>query len=34
VCGPALSLTDVGRRFAGPMALRHKLKRADRLLWS
>ena len=32
VCGPALSLTDVGRRFTGPAALRHKIKRADRLL--
>jgi hypothetical protein len=32
VCGPALSLTDVGRRFTGAAALRHKIKRADRLL--
>ena len=32
VCGPALSLTAVGQRFAGPAALRHKIKRADRLL--
>lgn len=32
VCGPALSLTDVGRRFGGAAALRHKIKRADRLL--
>lgn len=32
VCGPALSLTDLGRRFTGPAALRHKIKRADRLL--
>lgn len=32
VCGPALSLTAVGRRFAGATALRHKIKRADRLL--
>jgi len=32
VCGPALSLTAVGRRFSGPVALRHKIKRADRLL--
>ena len=32
VNGPALSLTDVGRRFAGEALLRHKIKRADRLL--
>jgi hypothetical protein len=32
VNGPALSLTDVGRRFAGKALLRHKIKRADRLL--
>ena len=32
VSGPALSLTDVGRRFAGEALLRHKIKRADRLL--
>lgn len=32
MCGPALSLTDVGRRFGGATALRHKIKRADRLL--
>jgi hypothetical protein len=32
LCGPALSLTDLGRRFTGPAALRHKIKRADRLL--
>ena len=32
VLGPALSLTAVGRRFAGPATLRHKIKRADRLL--
>lgn len=32
VYGPGLSLTDLGRRFAGPSAVRHKLKRADRLL--
>lgn len=32
VDGPALSLTDVGRRFAGATLLRHKIKRADRLL--
>ena len=32
VDGPALSLTDVGRRFGGEALLRHKIKRADRLL--
>lgn len=32
VNGPALSLTDVGRGFAGEALLRHKIKRADRLL--
>lgn len=32
VRGPALSLTDVGRRFEGTALLRHKIKRADRLL--
>lgn len=32
VRGPALSLTDLGRRFAGTARLRHKIKRADRLL--
>ena len=32
VSGPALSLTDVGRRFGGTVGLRHKIKRADRLL--
>ncbi len=32
VSGPALSLTDIGRRFAGGTLLRHKIKRADRLL--
>jgi hypothetical protein len=32
VSGPRLSLTDVGRRFAGEADLRHKIKRADRLL--
>ncbi len=32
VGGPALSLTDLGRRFAGAALLRHKIKRADRLL--
>jgi hypothetical protein len=30
VSGPALSLTDVGRRFGGAVGLRHKVKRADR----
>ena len=29
VSGPALSLTDIGRRFAGPARLRHKIKRRD-----
>ncbi|WP_296703510.1 hypothetical protein [Thiocapsa sp. UBA6158] len=32
VSGPALSLTDVERRFGGTIALRHRIKRADRLL--
>lgn len=32
VGGPRLTLTDIGRRFAGDGALRHKIKRADRLL--
>jgi hypothetical protein len=32
VSGPALSLTDIGRRFDGPTPLRYKIKRADRLL--
>jgi hypothetical protein len=32
VSGPALSLTDVGRRFSGGALLRNKIKRADRLL--
>jgi len=32
VSGPALSLTDIGRRFTGSALLRHKIKRADRLL--
>ena len=32
VGGPRLTLTDIGRRFAGPGRLRHKIKRADRLL--
>lgn len=30
--GPRLTLTDVGRRFAGAVKIRHKIKRADRLL--
>ena len=30
--GPAFSLTDLGRRFAGAALLRHKIMRADRLL--
>jgi hypothetical protein len=32
VSGPRLSLTDVGRRLEGTVRLRHKIKRADRLL--
>jgi hypothetical protein len=32
VSGPALALTDIGRRFGGDTVLRHKIKRADRLL--
>jgi hypothetical protein len=32
VSGPRLTLTDIGRRFAGGTALRHAIKRADRLL--
>ncbi|MEA3275524.1 MAG: IS4 family transposase, partial [Pseudomonadota bacterium] len=32
VGGPALTLTDVGRRFEGSALLRHKIKRSDRLL--
>jgi hypothetical protein len=32
VSGPALSLTDVGRRSSGGALLRNKIKRADRLL--
>ncbi len=32
VSGPALSLADMGRRFAGPARLRHKIKRSHRLL--
>ena len=30
--GPRLTLTDIGRRFTGQARLRHKIKRADRLL--
>lgn len=30
--GPRLTLTDIGRRFTGQVRLRHKIKRADRLL--
>ena len=32
IVGPRLTLTDVGRRFGGDASLRHKIKRADRLL--
>jgi hypothetical protein len=32
VSGPALSLADIARRFAGPARLGHKIKRSDRLL--
>jgi hypothetical protein len=32
VGGPRLTLTDIGRRLAGSARLRHKIKRADRLL--
>jgi hypothetical protein len=32
IAGPRLTLTDVGRRFGGGGLLRHKIKRADRLL--
>ncbi len=32
VCGPRLTLTDIGRRFGGGASLRNKIKRADRLL--
>jgi hypothetical protein len=32
VSGPRLTLTDIARRFAGGTALRHRVKRADRLL--
>lgn len=32
ISGPRLTLTDIGRRFTGAARLRHKIKRADRLL--
>ncbi len=32
VRGPRLTLTDIGRRLAGTVRLRHRIKRADRLL--
>jgi hypothetical protein len=32
VCGPRLTLTDIGRRFGGEASLRNKIKRSDRLL--
>jgi hypothetical protein len=32
VSGPRLTLTDIGRRFGGGTDLRHRIKRADRLL--
>jgi len=32
VCGPRLTLTDIGRRFGGEASLRNKTKRSDRLL--
>ncbi|NEV65148.1 IS4 family transposase, partial [Thiorhodococcus minor] len=32
VSGPRLTLTEIGRRFAGGSNLRHRIKRADRLL--
>jgi hypothetical protein len=32
VSGPRLTLTEIGRRFGGGSDLRHRLKRADRLL--
>jgi len=32
VAGPRLTLTEIGRRFAGGVHLRHNIKRADRLL--
>jgi hypothetical protein len=30
--GPGLSLTAVGQRLVGPTTLKHKIKRADRLI--
>jgi hypothetical protein len=32
VSGPRLTLTEIGRRFGGGSQLRHRIKRADRLL--
>jgi len=32
VGGPRLTLTEIGRRFGGGSDLRHRIKRADRLL--
>ena len=32
VSGPRLTLTEIGRRFGGATLLRHRIKRADRLL--
>ena len=32
VAGAGLSITSVGRRLAGPTTLKHKIKRADRLI--
>jgi hypothetical protein len=32
VSGPRLTLTEIGRRFGGGTDLRHRIKRADRLL--
>ncbi len=32
VSGPRLTLTEIGRRFGGDAAVRHRIKRADRLL--
>jgi len=32
VSGARLTLTDIGRRFGGGTDLRHRIKRADRLL--
>jgi hypothetical protein len=33
VGGPRLSLTDLEPRFCGAARLRHRIERADRLLW-